>query len=226
MKDIKSKKFFPSELALIIGILLNGFAIVIYIKSNFGVSTISSIPFIVNKVIPSISLGNTTILYEVLLITILVLLTGIKKKYIYSILLGLLFGVIIDFYSWLLSFTSIGEINSIVLYIIAFTSLSFGISLCLKSDLTALPFDIFVKVISDKSNKSIKFVKTVFDITSVLIASAISLMYFKSIEGVAIGTVVSMLFTGNMIQVFSNIIDKYFSFTSIYKNKFNKSYEN
>lgn len=221
--DIRYKKILFSELALIIGIFLNGLAVVIYIESNLGISTISSIPFIMNKVFQSISLGNATIIFEIFLLLILILVVGMKKSYIYSILLGLLFGMIIDMYKWIFSFTNIGKVNNLFLYIIAFTCLSLGISLTLKSNLTALPFDIFVKDLSEETGKPIKHVKTVFDITCVFIAISVSLLYFKEIIGVGIGTLISMLFTGNMIQIFSNILEKRFVFTSINKIKYSKS---
>lgn len=224
--DIRNKKILFSELALIIGIFLNGLAVVIYIESNLGISTISSIPFIMNKIFQSISLGNATIIFEIFLLLILILVVGMKKSYIYSILLGLLFGMIIDLYKWIFSFTSIGKVNNIFLYIIAFTCLSLGISLTLKSNLTALPFDLFVKDFSEKIGKPIKCVKTVFDITCVFIAISVSLLYFKEIKGVGIGTLISMLFTGNMIQIFSNILEKQFVFTPINKIKYSKSCDN
>ncbi|WP_313758748.1 DUF6198 family protein [Tissierella sp.] len=225
-EDIRNKKILFSELALIMGIFLNGLAVVIYIESNFGISTISSIPFIMNKVFQGISLGNATIIFEILLLLILTLIVGMKKSYIYSILLGLLFGMIIDLYKWIFSFINIGKVNNIFLYIIAFACLSLGISLTLKSNLTALPFDLFVKDFSEKMDKPIKRVKTVFDITCVFIAISVSLLYFKEIRGVGIGTLISMLFTGNMIQIFSNILEKQFVFTPINKIKYNKSCNN
>lgn len=60
-----------TELALIPIICVNSFAVVLMLFSGFGISAISSVPYAFNQVLPDISLGTWTYLFQGLLMCIL-----------------------------------------------------------------------------------------------------------------------------------------------------------
>ena len=55
---IMNKKYLPGELALCIVLIINSLGVCLMAKSGFGISTISSVPFVFNKVFPSLSFGT------------------------------------------------------------------------------------------------------------------------------------------------------------------------
>ena len=203
------KNFIIRILLLIMSIIINSFAVSVYVKSNLGVSTNSSIPLVVSLIIPKLSLGITTIMFNILLLIILIFVCGAKKEYLISFIIGCLFGSIIDIWNFLLAKIHIESLHPIILYIIAFFSLAFGIALTLASELPTLPFDYFVKDIAIKTKKTIGLVKTASDIAYVIISIILSYICKGKIYGVGIGTIISMLFTGMVVQLFHKYIKKY-----------------
>ena len=82
------------ELALIPIIYVNSFAVVLMLFSGFGISAISSVPYAFNQVLPDISLGTWTYLFQGLLVCILF---GVRRNihipYLFSFVVGFLFGI-------------------------------------------------------------------------------------------------------------------------------------
>ena len=65
---VKNKKNLTIRIILlIISIMINGFSVSVYVKTNWGVSTNSSIPFVISSIVPALSLGMTTIMFQILL---------------------------------------------------------------------------------------------------------------------------------------------------------------
>ena len=91
------------ELALIPIICVNSFAVVQMLFSGFGISAISSVPYAFNQVLPDISLGTWTYLFQGLLVCILF---GVRRNihipYLFSFVVGFLFGIAVDVHeSWI-----------------------------------------------------------------------------------------------------------------------------
>ena len=53
------------ELALAINIIINSFAVVLMLYSGAGISAISSVPFAFSEVLPHLSLGTWTYLFQI-----------------------------------------------------------------------------------------------------------------------------------------------------------------
>ena len=75
---MKEKKLVIGELALIIGLVFNSFANTLMVKSGFGISSISSVPYTLSLVFDKITYGSWNYIFQCTLILILVL---IKKKF-------------------------------------------------------------------------------------------------------------------------------------------------
>lgn len=193
---------------IVISITINALAVLLYVYSNVGVSTISSVPFIITKSLSFVSFGAAMVLFQTILLSILIILCGYKRKYLYSFVLGFLFGYLVDMWGVILENTFVIRAPQIVLFLSAFLLLPFGISIMLASNLAALPFDTFTNDICDLTHQNMKIVKTTFDIACVLVAALISLILLGEIKGIGIGTIISMLFTGNMVHFFSSYIKR------------------
>ena len=75
MKENKTQV--RGELALIPLIFVNSFAVVLMLYSGSGISAISSVPYGFNQVIPMVSLGTWTYIFQGLLVALLFML---KKR--------------------------------------------------------------------------------------------------------------------------------------------------
>lgn len=95
---MKEKKLFVGELALFMGLIINSFANTLMVKSGFGISSISSVPYTLSLVFDNITYGSWNYIFQCVLILILVLITKkFKVGYIVSFFLAIVFGNMIDF---------------------------------------------------------------------------------------------------------------------------------
>ena len=212
MKAKDKKNLTIRIILLIVSIMINGFSVSVYVKSNLGVSTNSSISFVISSIVPSLSLGMTTIMFQILLLIILIFACGFKKEYLISLILGCFFGSVIDIWNFLWTKIPIKTLHPIILYIIAFFTLAFGIALTLATELPTLPYDYFTKDIAAKTGKTIGFIKTASDVAYVVISIILSYLISGKIYGVGIGTIISMLFTGIFVHLLHRFIKKYLKF--------------
>ncbi|MDK2780328.1 MAG: uncharacterized protein PWP61_625 [Trichococcus sp.] len=97
------KKVLASELALAMGVLCNAIAVSLMIKSELGVSTITSVPVVLNELFARVTIGSWNFLFQVVLVLIMALFTRKFLGYVFSILLALLFGYLLDFFELLFS---------------------------------------------------------------------------------------------------------------------------
>jgi uncharacterized membrane protein YczE len=95
------KKVLASELALAMGVMCNAIAVSLMIKSELGVSTISSVPVVLNEMFAHVTIGSWNFLFQVVLVVVMALITRKFLGYVFSIALALLFGYLLDFFELL-----------------------------------------------------------------------------------------------------------------------------
>ena len=87
--------------------------------------------------------------------------------------------------------------------------LGFGISLSVTANVILNSGEAFVKAISDTIHKEFGNVKIAFDVTCVILAVVLSLIFFDlSIVGTREGTIISALLTGFVVKIFLKIVKK------------------
>lgn len=84
--------------------------------------------------------------------------------------------------------------------------LACGISIEIAPDVITVPGEGLVRVLAQATGKDFGRVKLVFDVTLIVIASALSLLFFRRLQGVGIGTVVSALVVGPLVSLFGRIL--------------------
>lgn len=83
---------------------------------------------------------------------------------------------------------------------------SFGISIEIAPDVITVPGEGLVRVLAQATGKDFGRVKLVFDVSLIVIASALSLLFFGQLQGVGIGTVVSALIVGPLVSLFGRVL--------------------
>ncbi|PTQ81986.1 putative membrane protein YczE [Trichococcus patagoniensis] len=206
------KKVFASEVALAMGVMINALAVSLMIKSELGVSTISSVPVVLNKLFSEVTIGSWNFAFQVVLVVLMAVITRKFLGYVLSVVLALLFGNLMDFFEVLFSGIIATMPLRIVFFFAGFFLLAFGISLMMNCKLPALPFDLFVREMADHFGLSVKQMKTGFDVFCVVLSVVFSVLFLEGIAGVGIGTVFAMLFTGTVAQLFMEWLNKRFVF--------------
>lgn len=210
---MQTKKVFWGELAFLAGITILSMGITLMIKSDFGITPVASLPFVLSKIITLLSFGTWNYLLQIVSIIILVALTrNIKTGYYLSLFIVIGFGYMLDLFEYLSVYLPVNLPLQVVYYILGFLGVAFGVGMLIKSCMPILPFDAFVRDISIHFDLSVKFVKTCFDLSCVVLAILFGMIFLGNIEGIGLGTLICALLTGKFVAIFTQRLDKRFYF--------------
>ena len=198
--------------AFLIGLLLSAFGAVFVIRAALGTSPIAAIPYSLSLIVPRLTLGNWTIIMNIVLILVQVILLKGKMnvfQVVLQVLTTFLYGYFSDFFMWVL------QAYAPSLYIVKLCSLvagcaiiAFGLYLEITADVTMLPGDAFVGAISKVSRKEYGTIKTISDVSMTVIAAIICLIFLKKLVGVREGTIIISLITGNIMRFYAQKFEK------------------
>lgn len=186
------------------GILINSFGIVLITKGALGTSQISSIPYVLSLQVPSISFGMFSFIMNMVYIVLqaLLLRKQFKPFQLLQIVVNVVFSASIDVFMAMLSFYAPLQLFTRVLSAIAgCIVLAFGISVEVAPDLIMVPGEGIVAAISKVSGRRFGSVKVAFDVTLILIAAALSWVFFGDLVGVGVGTLLSAVSVGQFVNL-------------------------
>ena len=187
----------------ILGVAINSFGIAFVTKSAMGTSQISSIPYVFSLEFPSISCGMWTFLFNILFILLQVVL--LKKDFhpiqFFQILVNVLFSGLIDLSMSALSFFQPEALWLRILSLL-FGCLILALGICIEvaPDVLVVPGEGIVRALAQTTKIKFGTVKVYFDVTLIVIAGILSLLFFQKFNGVGIGTVVSAIVVGRFVN--------------------------
>lgn len=203
----------PSRCAwFVLGVIINSFGIACITKAGLGTSQISSLPYVLSLEFP-VSFGTTTFCVNMLWIVLqMILLRGqFKPSQFLQVVVNVLFSVLIDVCMallWFLQPTALWE--RILCVVVGCAILALGNVIEVAPNVVMVPGEGIVRALSIVTGKRFGTVKVVFDITLIVIAVIMSFIFFGRLEGVGIGTIISALLVGTII----NAITRVFRFPS------------
>jgi len=190
----------------IISLFFSALGVAFTKHGELGVSPISSVANVMSYKFSSLSLGTWLIIWNCMLIVgqIFILRRKFQLIQLLQIPLSFVFGWFTDFGMWLMSFIPVNSyLVRIIMVVIGILVLGFGISLSVIADVIMNSGEAFVKAVSDTLDKDFGNVKIAFDVFYVIIAIALSLLFFDfTIVGTREGTIISALFTGIVVKFF------------------------
>ncbi len=179
---------------------------------ELGVSPISSVANVMSYKLDFFTLGVWLIIWNCVLILgqILILRKKFQPIQLLQIPLSFLFGYFTDFGLWLVGFIPADNyIVRLLMVVIGIVILAFGVSLSVSANVIMNSGEAFVKAISDTTNKNFGNVKIAFDVSCVVVALILSLLFFDfTIVGTREGTIISALCTGLAVKLFQKLTDK------------------
>lgn len=195
----------------LLGLFMMTIGVSLSVKSNLGVSPISSIPYTITCVW-GIEMGKATILFHVILVflQILLLRKKFKPKNLLQIVIGIVFGYFTTFCNWSASFLLLPEnfITRITLMLISTVFVAFGIFLYMPANIMPLAGEGIIQAISDVTGIDFPKVKIGFDVSMVLISLTTCLCFIKNLGSVGIGTAVAAVLVGTVLGFISKKLGK------------------
>lgn len=199
----------------LLGFAIMTLGIAISIKSNLGVSPVSSIPYTITCV-TGLEMGKATIVFHTVLVLLQVLIKGrnFQVKNLFQVLAGVLFGYLTTFGNWVMSFVVFPEsiLFRIVMMLISTVLIAIGLSLYVPANLMPLAAEGTILAISERYGFEFSNVKVCFDVTVVTISLIVCLLALHSAGSVGIGTVVSAFLVGIEMKWIKKITSKFSTF--------------
>lgn len=191
----------------ITGVIINSFGIAFITKAALGTSQISSIPYVLSLQYDHLTFGEFTFFMNMLfiLLQLLLLKKDFKPVQFLQIAVNIIFSYFIDVSMGLLSFFQPQSIVINLLFlIIGCMILAFGICIEVAPNVLMVPGEGLVKALAIVTRKKFGTVKVFFDVTLIIIAVMLSFVFFHRLNGVGLGTVLSALLVGKLVNFFSS----------------------
>ena len=168
----------------------------------------------ISEILPWFSFGISEMLFQLFLLILLSVIMGrIRKGYILSIGTALLYGVVLDLMMLAISALPFdGIVWRVICYTLGLVIGSFSIAILFHTYLPLEAYEELVKGISGKTGIRLDRVKTVYDLSSLALAVALTLIFFGELVGVKWGTLLCAVINGRLIGAFIRLLERAFVF--------------
>ena len=194
------------------GLFLMTIGIAVSVKSNLGVSPVSSIPYTMTCVW-GIEMGKATILFHtfLVLIQILLLRRNFKPVNLLQIAVGVIFGYFTTFCNYLVTFlpTPSNLPIRIVMMLISAMIIAVGIFFYLPPNLMPLAGEGAMQAVSQITGMAFSKFKLLFDCTMVVISVLTCLIALHSPGSVGIGTVIAAILVGTLLGIVTRLFGQH-----------------
>lgn len=193
-------------LLYLVGLNLIALAVVLNIRYDLGVAAFSSVMYAISEIY-SISLGTASIIcYLIFVVVQCILSRKITLQYLLEVPLSFAFGLLTDFYDWLIPAFSLALALRVIFFALTMFVTAMGVFLCVKTNLVLTPTDGIVKTIADVFLLPFSATKNVFDLSLVAISVLLCLVNHAPFYGIGVGTVLTAVFIGRIIKVYEKFV--------------------
>ena len=197
----KQKHLLRRWALLVVGLVIMAFGVAFSIKAGLGTSPISSLPYVLSLLpLPvTLTVGTATIAMHVTLILLQILL--LRRRYdpfqLAQLPVALIFGSLTDFSVWALQGITVSAYAARwVLCIIGILLVGVGVSFEVTANVVTLAGEGMVLAVCKVFPVPFGNAKIGFDVTLVVIASVLSLVFLGGLYGVREGTVAAAFCVG------------------------------
>ena len=198
-------------LLLLVGLSIMAFGVAFSIKASLGTSPISSVPYVLSLFTP-LTVGTATIIMHCFFILMQILI--LRKNYHFIQLMQLpiafFFGYLTDFGVWAVRGISYHAYwQQWILCLIGILLVAVGVSLEVKAGVVVLAGEGVVLAICQVLPVKFGYMKVGFDVTLVVIACVLSLVFTHQLQGVREGTVAAAIMVGLIAKQLGKILNRW-----------------
>lgn len=199
-------------LLLLIGLAIMAFGVAFSIKASLGTSPISSVPYVISLFTP-LTVGTATIMMHCVFILLQILI--LRKNYhpiqLMQLPVAFFFGYLTDFGVWAVQGITCNTYwQQWIVCIIGILLVAVGVSFEVKAGVVVLAGEGVVLAICRVLPK-VKFgyMKVGFDVTLVVIACILSIVFTGRLQGVREGTVAAALLVGLIAKQLGKLLARW-----------------
>lgn len=207
-----------SEIAYLLGLLLLSLGTALTEAGDFGISMVVAPAYLLHlklsETLPFFTFGLAEyVLQAIVLLLLMLLLRKVRPIYLLTFVTTILYGLMLDLFMLLLKPLSVDTPAArLAAYIPGVLLGCAGISLLFRTYLPPAAYELFVKVLSRKWRISLPVFKTAFDISCLLIAIALSFVFFGRIRGIGFASVACAFVNGTLIKMFTGLFQRIWTF--------------
>lgn len=206
---MERKVTIPGEFTFVIGLLLVSFSISLMVLAGFGISTISSLPYVLSEIIDPISFGVWNLIFQVFLLSVLLSLTkNFKLGYVMSFFMSVMFSFVLDFFIEATSGLPTDLAFRLLYFAGSYVIMCFAIAMMVGSKIPMMITDSFVNDLTQHYHVTYRRLKTIFDIICFTVSVLLSLAFLGGLVGVGIGTAILALITGSGVHAANKVMGK------------------
>lgn len=198
-------------LVFIAGLFIMAVGVDLSVKANLGVSPISSVPYVLSLRFP-LTLGQTTIIFSMLLVglQILLLRSAFEWFQLIQVPVGLLFGWFIDLVFPLVARIAPTHYAAQAFYcLLSCAVLALGVLLEVKAELTYLPGEGLALAVCRRFGLEFGKSKIRVDCALVALGLVSSLILLGNIQGIREGTLVAATLVGCLVRLYSRALSSF-----------------
>ncbi|NMM99988.1 hypothetical protein G1C96_0566 [Bifidobacterium sp. DSM 109958] len=200
-------------LSLLVGLAVESFGIALITKSNLGTSPISSIAWVFALRFPQISFGVTTFVMNAAFVVmeILLLRRDFQPVQFLQLAVTFWFSATLDAGMALLAwFSPVSWWARGAGLLLGCVILALGICMEVAPGLIMVPGEGAVRALQIVTKARFGTLKVCFDVSLIVIAAALSFVFFGRLDGLGVGTVVAAAITGQIV----NLLNRHVRFAS------------
>lgn len=215
------KKIPLGELAFAIGMLLTCAGVALMVRSDLGLSMIAAPAYILSEKFGPLTTGTAEWCVQGAVFVLGCILIGkFSVPMLLSFLVAALNGAVLDMMLTLFAFaTPVSFAARLAVWFIGLILLALGIAFAFRSYLPCQMHEMFVKTVADARGWSRDKCKIVYDWIFLALSLTLSLLFFRRLVGIGIGTVLATLLNGPCIVLWGKVLDKWFNFEPALKKR-------
>ena len=209
---MKVSLFLERFVLSVFGLFLMSFGIALSIRGGLGITPISCPPYVLSHYFTTLTLGQLTACMHVLMLIaqVILLRKDFQKSQFSQIVVGLIFGFLIDASMWLTQVLTAPNYAVQILYVILGSLfIAIGIIFEVTPKLLYLAGDGLMITVARLLKRPFGQIKMAFDITLVSFSVVVGLFLLHKILGVREGTVISAILVGFMVGKLNPIISPF-----------------
>lgn len=193
-----------------IGLLSVSLGIVLCVKCEFGISPISSIPYVLKFVVP-LSFGTLTMLFHLInsLTQYILERRLLNIKIFLQVPVAIVFGVVIDWWEAVIQFATPNLPLQCACLVLSVFFTALGMVLMINMKLVQNPPDGTVRLVSSLTKIEMGKIKIIYDVSCVVLSLLLGLLLLHRIEGFGIATIISAIFVGRTLSWLQGSVGKW-----------------
>lgn len=218
-----------SELLWIFGTIFVALGVSICSKANLGVSMIAAPAFVLSEALLAVWSGFTVGVVEyvfqgVILIILFIVLKKFNVKFLFTFAVAVIYGYVLNFFIWILGGIDLSEVwLRWVMLIVGDIITAFGVACYFRTNYPLQVYELFVSKTAYKFNTSINKVKSIFDMSLLVVSIILALtlfgdiatfnwsaIYYTSFHSIGLGTILTTLINSPLIAFSGKILDVFF----------------